>query len=68
MLLGLPLSIHKKSYWPVTLAAAAGTAADFKEVSEIQRTAALDKFVQHFLLPFLLKNIDTTVGAVNGRA
>lgn len=32
VLLGLPLSIHNKSYWPVTLAAVAGTAADFKEV------------------------------------
>ncbi|CAN0084382.1 unnamed protein product [Ectocarpus sp. 6 AP-2014] len=31
VLLGLPLSVHKKSYWPVTLAAVAGTAADFKE-------------------------------------
>ncbi|CAM9468567.1 unnamed protein product [Ectocarpus fasciculatus] len=33
VLLGLPLSIHKKSYWPVTMAAVAGTAADFKEGS-----------------------------------
>eukprot|EP00752_Nemacystus_decipiens_P008032 g7178.t1 len=33
VLLGLPLSIHKKSYWPVTLAAVAGTAADFKDGS-----------------------------------
>ena len=34
ILLGLPLSIHKKSYWPVTLAAVAGTAADFKEARQ----------------------------------
>eukprot|EP00903_Cladosiphon_okamuranus_P008559 g8213.t1 len=34
VLLGLPLSIHKKSYWPVALAAVAGTAADFKEGSD----------------------------------
>ncbi|CAM9146383.1 unnamed protein product [Ectocarpus sp. 4 AP-2014] len=31
VLLGLPLSIHKKSYWPVQVAAVAGTAADLKE-------------------------------------
>eukprot|EP00904_Undaria_pinnatifida_P012709 jgi/Undpi1/8569/HiC_scaffold_25.g11034.m1 len=31
MLMGLPLSIHRKSYWPVTLAAVAGTAADFMD-------------------------------------
>ena len=35
MLMGLPLSIHRKSYWPVTLAAVAGTAADFMDVSVI---------------------------------
>ncbi|CAM9531470.1 unnamed protein product [Hapterophycus canaliculatus] len=33
VLLGLPLSIHKRSYWPVTMAAVAGTAVDFKEAS-----------------------------------
>lgn len=33
VLLGIPLSIHKKSYWPVAMAAAAGTAADYKEVN-----------------------------------
>jgi len=38
VLLGLPLSIHKKSYWPVTLAAVAGTAADFKEARTIPLT------------------------------
>lgn len=38
MLMGLPLSIHRKSYWPVTLAAVAGTAADFMDVSAITIT------------------------------
>ena len=33
--MGLPLSIHRKSYWPVTLAAVAGTAADFMDVSVV---------------------------------
>lgn len=37
MLMGLPLSIHRKSYWPVALAAVGGTAADFMEVSKCTR-------------------------------
>lgn len=41
MLLGLPLSIHRKSYWPVTLAAVAGTAADFMDVSMTYRKRLL---------------------------
>lgn len=32
MLLGLPLSIHRKSYWPMTFAMVAGTAGDWMEV------------------------------------
>ncbi|CAN0299012.1 unnamed protein product [Ascophyllum nodosum] len=33
MLLGLPLSIHRKSYWPVTFAMVAGTAGDLMEAN-----------------------------------
>lgn len=34
-LFGFPLSIHKKSYWPFTLAAVAGSAVDIMEVSRL---------------------------------
>lgn len=32
MLLGLPLSVKSKSYWPFTFAAIAGSALDYMEV------------------------------------
>lgn len=37
--MSLPISIHRKSYWPVTFAAVAGTAADFIDVSDIDTPA-----------------------------
>lgn len=56
MLLGLPLSIHKKSYWPVALAAAAGTAADFKEVSERRGFERPGRHICAFHKPRLLRS------------